>query len=170
MEILLNILLVVGILVGLLAIPLGLGGTFIVLGIGVLYDALHGFDVIGVPLLVTFLVLVILGEVQESILSSLVARRYGASRWGMFAAFAGGILGAILGSAVLPLIGTLIGSFLGAFILAFAVEWGVRSRQSDGQMAGFRAGLGAFIGRIASTAIKVAIGAAMAFVMLLRAF
>ena len=55
LEILMRFLLVLGFLVGLIFIPLGLSGNFIILGLCVLYDAAHRFVVFGFPLLALFL-------------------------------------------------------------------------------------------------------------------
>lgn len=156
-------------MVGLLLIPLGLGGTVVILVATILFDLVYGFDVIGLPLLGVFAGLVALGEVLEAILGSVVAVRYGAGRWGVFASFAGGILGAALGSGVVPVIGTLIGSFVGAFAGAVGAEWAVRRDRPDGFQEGLRAGVGTFVGKVGAVALKVAIGITMVSVTFVRA-
>lgn len=165
-----TVLLVVGLVVGLIAIPLGLGGTFILIGVAALYDLLHGFSVIGVPLLLVFLGLAILGEVIEAVLGSVVAQKFGARKWGMVGAFVGGIAGGVYGTPIMPVVGTIIGSILGAFVGAFALEFIARSRQADAAGGGLRAGYGAFIGRLSAGAIKFAIGIAITITVLIRVF
>jgi uncharacterized protein YqgC (DUF456 family) len=166
----LKVLLVSGLIVGLVAIPLGLGGTFIILGLAVLYDLSQDFTAIGVPWLIVFLVLAILGEVIESVLGSVVAQKFGARKWGMLGAFVGGIAGGIYGTPIMPVVGTLIGSILGAFAGAFVLEFIARSRQTDAAGGGLRAGYGAFIGRLSAGAIKFAIGVAITITVLIRVF
>lgn len=170
LEITLGILLVVGLLAGLVAVPLGLSGNFVILGIALLYDLAFDFEVLGPAWLIVFLVATILGEIVESFLGVVAARRYGAGRWGMLGAFAGGIGGAILGSGVVPVVGTILGSFAGAFAGALAGEYAARRRDPDGFREGMRAGWGAFAGRVAATGIKIAIGVTMAMIVLVRAF
>ena len=170
LEILMRIFLVIGLLVGMICIPLGLSGTFIVLGVTAVYDLLHGFHVIGIPLLLLFLGLCVVGEVIESFLGSVMARRFGAGKWGMVAAFVGGIVGAVVGNGVVPIVGALIGSFLGAFVGATAAEWAVRSREVGAARDGLRAGYGAFVGKVAASVIKMGIGAGIAVTALIRAF
>lgn len=166
-----GLLVVLGVvyLVGLLLIPLGLGGTVVILVGTILFDLVYGFDVIGLPLLGVFAGLVALGEILEAILGSLVAVRYGAGRWGVIASFAGGILGAALGSGVVPVIGTLIGSFVGAFLGAVGAEWAVRRDRPEGFQEGLRAGVGTFVGKVGAVAVKVAIGVTMVTVTFARA-
>jgi hypothetical protein len=79
----------------------------------------------------------------EAVLGMLVARGFGASRWGMIGAFAGGILGAVAGTAWVPLVGSLLGAAAGGFAGAFLGELlgGKTARQS------LRAGTGALVGR-----------------------
>jgi hypothetical protein len=156
-------------LVGLVLIPLGLGGTVVILIATALFDLTRGFEVVGIPLLVGFAVLVVLGEVLEAILGSVVAVRYGAGRWGVIASFVGGLVGAVVGSGVFPVVGTLVGSFLGAFLGAVGAEWAVRRRDPDALREGLRAGWGTFVGKVGAVAAKVAIGATMIVVTLVRA-
>lgn len=169
-EIALRIFLVVGLVGGLIAVPLGLSGNFIIVGVALLYDLAFGFEVFGPVWLVVFLIAAVLGEVVESLLGVVAARRYGAGRWGMLGAFVGGVVGAIAGSGVLPIIGTILGSFVGAFGGALAGEYLARREEPDGLRGGMRAGWGAFAGRVAAIGVKSAIGVAMVAVALVRAF
>ena len=150
--------------VGLLAIPLGLGGNFILLGAGLVVAIATGFREVGWIALVVAAVFVVLGELVETILGSLVAQRFGASRWGMLGAFAGGILGAAVGTAWLPVIGSLIGSFAGAAAGAVVLEMIAGKERNPG----LRAGWGAFLGKVLSTAFKLAIGIGWATFLVLR--
>ncbi|MCA9754730.1 MAG: DUF456 domain-containing protein [Candidatus Eisenbacteria bacterium] len=158
------VLLDIVLLAGVLAIPLGLGGNFILLGAGLVVAIVTGFQTVGWIALVVAAVFVILGEVVEAVLGSLVAQKFGASRWGMLGAFAGGILGAIAGTAWIPLIGSLIGSFVGAAAGAVALELATGKDRDPG----LRAGWGAFLGKVLSTAFKLAIGIGWAVFLVLR--
>ncbi len=143
--------------VGLIAIPLGLGGNFVLLGAALLVAAIGGFSEIGWIALVILLLAVVLGEVIEALLGSLVAQKFGASRWGVIGAFAGGIIGAIVGTPIFPLVGSLIGSFAGAALGAVGLELAAGKDHGPG----LRAGWGAFRGKVMATAFKVAVGMAI---------
>jgi uncharacterized protein YqgC (DUF456 family) len=140
---------------GLVMIPLGLPGLWVMVGAAILHRVAGRSDEMGVAFLALIAALALVAEIVEAVLGVAAARRYGASRWGMWGAFLGGIAGAIALSPILPLAGTLFGAFVGAFVGAFALEWW----KSRAFRASWRAGLGAFVGRVAATAVKVAIGA-----------
>lgn len=150
-----------GLVVGLLAIPLGLGGTFIILADAVLLGVVTGFERVGIWALVAMAALAIIGEVIESVLGVFTVRKFGASRWAMLGTFVGGIGGAILGSPILPVIGSLIGAFIGAFLGAFIAEI-IYRRQVQSSL---RAGWGAFVGRILAALIKFEIGIIMIIIV-----
>ncbi len=158
------VLLEVVLLGGLIAIPLGLSGNFIILGAALVVGVVTRLQVIGLWALVVMAIAVVIGELIESLLGSVMARRYGASKWGMLGAFVGGILGAILGTPLMPIIGTIIGSFVGAAACAVLFEW-IHLRQIRSSMP---AGWGAILGKLASSLIKVAIGLAMVVYLQLR--
>ena len=158
------VLLDIVLVAGLLAIPLGLGGNFILLGAGLVVAIVTGFREVGWVALVIATAFAVIGEIVEAILGSLVARRFGASRWGMLGAFVGGILGAVVGTAWLPVIGSLVGSFAGAAAGAIAAELAT----GKGRAPGLRAGGGAFLGKVLATAFKLAIGIGWATFLVLR--
>jgi len=142
---------------GLIAIPLGLSGNFIILGAILVTGLVTRFATISLWAILVMLGLVIAGEIIESFLGSLMAKRYGASKWGMLGAFVGGIAGAILGTPILPIIGSIVGSFIGAAAGAVLFEyWHLRQLEVS-----MPAGWGAVLGKLASSLIKIAIGLAM---------
>jgi len=149
---------------GLIAIPLGLSGTFIILGLAVLVGALGSFHTIPLWVLVIMAVLVVGAEVVESLLGSVMAKRFGATRWGMAGAFLGGLLGGAAGTAVLPVIGSIVGSFLSSALLAVFLEWWRARRLRESLPAGW----GALLGKALSTSMKMAIGFAMAIYIVVR--
>jgi len=166
------ILLDLVLIAGLFAIPLGLSGNFIILGAALIVALISKFQMIGWLALLIMAMAVIIGEIIESFLGSLMARKYGATGWGMSGAFLGGwggailggTLGAALGTIVFPVVGTLIGSFLGTAIGAILLEL---SRGSDTDK-GIRAGLGAFVGKVMASSFKIAIGLAMVIYIIIQ--
>jgi len=120
---------------GLVLVPLGLPGLWVMVG-GVLgYGALTGFRTIGVATIAIVLGLAFLGELV------------------------GGIAGAMVGVPV-PIVGSVIGAFTGAFVGAALFEYSV-SRTPG---VAVRAGWGAVLGRAAGAAAKIALGVVIAVI------
>ena len=150
-------LLVVAALVGLVLIPLGLPGLWlIVLGV-VGYGWLTDFRQVGAGLIGLAVGLAALGEVVEAWIGFRFARRFGGSRRAGWGALAGGLAGAIIGVPV-PVIGSVIGGFVGAFVGAALFEYS-NARRSN---VAARAGWGAVLGRAAAAALKLALGVVIA--------
>ena len=150
------VLLLCACLVGLVLIPFGLPGLWVIL-LGILgYGALTDFRTLGTGLIVLVIALPVLGEVFETWVGFRFAQRYGGSSRAGWGALLGGLVGAIVGVPV-PLIGSVVGGFVGAFLGAAIFEY-TRARHSDGAV---RAGWGAVLGRAAAAAVKMAIGIVM---------
>jgi uncharacterized protein YqgC (DUF456 family) len=137
--------LVLGIVVGLLLVPLGLPGLWVMVGAILLYGWMTGFRSLSVTLIVVILVLALVGEVIESWLGFRFAKRYGGSSRSGWGALIGGIVGAIVGVPV-PVIGSVIGAFLGSFVGAALFEY-TASRRLE---VATRAGWGSVVGRCSS--------------------
>jgi uncharacterized protein YqgC (DUF456 family) len=152
-ELLAILLLVTCSLVGLVLVPLGLPGLWVMVA-GVLgYGWLTGFHSVGVATIAVVVGLALLGEVTEAWLGFRFAKRYGASGRAGWGALVGGIIGAVIGVPV-PIIGSVIGAFVGSFAGA-AVFVYTRSRSADVAVG---AGWGAILGRAAAAATKIALG------------
>ena len=151
------VLLVGALLLSLILIALGLPGLWVMIASAVIYNILVGTAPIGWFTLVGVGVLALIAEIIEWTLSGKFARKYGGSRRAAWGAIIGGTLGAIMGFP-LPIIGPLIGAFAGSFIGALVGEVSAGGTHRDAT----RVAWGALIGRVAATAIKMAIGAAIA--------
>jgi len=139
--------------IGLLLIPLGLPGLWLIL-LGILgYGWLTNFQTLSAWFIGLATVLAILGEVFESWIGFRYAQKYGGSSRAGWGALVGGIVGAIVGVPV-PIIGSVIGGFVGAFVGAALFEY---TRQRHSGVAA-KAGWGAVLGRAAAAAVKMAIG------------
>lgn len=152
-----GITILVIVLVGsLLIVPLGLPGTWLMVGAALVYHvAVRG--AIGIGTVVGTAVLALIGELLEFSLAGRFSRKYGGSRRAAWGAILGGFAGALIGVPV-PIVGPVIGAFLGAFIGALVAELTVKG---DGRAAS-RAATGALLGRITAAAMKVAIGVVIA--------
>jgi uncharacterized protein YqgC (DUF456 family) len=147
------VLLVACALVGLLLIPLGLPGLWVIVGGVLLYGWLTGFSTVGVWTMAIALGLAFFGEAIEWWLGFRIAQRYGGSQSAGWGALIGGMAGAIVGVPV-PVIGSVIGAFVGSFLGAVAFEY-LRAQRAE---VALRAGWGAVVGRAVAAAAKMAIG------------
>jgi hypothetical protein len=152
-------LLVLGILAGLVLIPLGLPGLWVMVGAILLFGWLTDFRSLSVTLIAIVLALAAAGEIIETWLGFRFAKRYGGSSRSGWGALAGGIVGAIIGVPV-PVIGSVIGAFVGSFVGAALFEY-TASRRLD---VATRAGWGSVVGRAAAAAAKIALGVIIAVI------
>src|SRR2546426_1828773 len=105
------LLLGVCIILGLLLVPLGLPGLWVMVAGIVGYGWLTDFRSIGVATIAVVLGLAFLGEIIEAWLGFRFARTFGCSRRSAWGALSGGVVGAVMGVAV-PLLGSGIGAVL----------------------------------------------------------
>ena len=152
------VILLAGVLIlSLILIALGLPGLWVMIASAVVYNILIGETAIGWFTLVCVGLLAFVAEIIEWTLSGKFARKYGGSRRAAWGAVIGGTLGAILGFP-LPIVGPLIGAFAGSFIGALVGEVSSGASRKDSA----RVAWGALVGRVAATAMKMAIGCAIA--------
>lgn len=152
--------------VGIVIIPFGIPGTFLIFGNALIYAWLTDFAEITWAFLGVLLLIAILVELIEFFLGAAAAGKYGASKTGMFGAIVGGILGAIWGTGVVPLIGTLLGAFAGAFAGAALFEYAVTKDPEKS----IRVGFGAFLGSLGGKLTKIAAAVAMVVMVGVRIF
>lgn len=149
-------LLLAALFVGLLMIPFGLPGLWVMVGAVLVYSSWGPPNQIGITTVVIVALLAAAGEVLEFILTGRVVKKYGGSRRAGWGAIIGSIVGAFMGVPV-PLIGSMIGAFLGAFVGAWVAEITNRAEWRTAT----RVATGALIGRVAAVGGKVGIGCAV---------
>ena len=155
------VLLVSTFVAGLLLVPFGLPGLWvIVLGV-ILYAWWTGFQAIGIVTIATVVSLALLGELLELWTGFRLTQRYGGSRRAGWGAITGGLLGALIGVPI-PLLGSVIGAFVGAFLGAALFQYTYARSVSGAASAGW----GALLGRAAAAGLKIGLGLAMAVVTL----
>src|SRR5438093_5066095 len=101
-------------ILGLLLVPLGLPGLWVMVGGIVGYGWLTDFRSVGAATIGAVLGLAFLGEIVEWWLGFRLTRTFGASRRSAWGALVGGIVGALLGLPV-PIAGGVTVAVLGAF-------------------------------------------------------
>src|SRR5439155_6290667 len=144
-------------ILGLVLVPLGLPGLWIMVAGVVGYGWLTAFRSVGVATIAIVLGLALLGEVIEAWLGFRFARTFGGSRRSAWGALVGGIVGAVMGVPV-PVVGSVIGAFVGSFAGAALFEYSL-SRTPE---TAVRAGWGAVVGRATAVAAKIALGVVIA--------
>ncbi len=142
---------------GLLLVPLGLPGIWLIVGAVALYNPLTGTDAVGTVTIVGILLLATVAEVIEFTLAARYTKQYGGSKRAGWGAIVGGMVGAIVGVPI-PVIGSVIGAFVGSFAGALVAEWSRGTKTGPAT----RVATGALLGRVMATAAKVAIGMVMA--------
>src|SRR5438874_2424043 len=130
-------------ILGLLLVPLGLPGLWVMVGGIVGYGWLTGFRSVGVASIGAVLGLAFLGEIVEWWLGFRLTRTFGGSRRSAWGALVGGI-------------GAFLGSFAGAALFEYSL-----SRTTG---TAVRAGWGAVVGRAAAAAAKIALGIVIAVI------
>lgn len=161
-----NILFIIILVAALIAIPLGLPGTFIIFLASLVYGLITHFSQITQTLIWILLGIALFGELMEYFAGIFGAKKFGASKAGIIGAIVGGIIGGIMGTGILPLIGSVVGLLIGAFLGAFLMELAIKKKPAQA----LRAGWGTFTGRIGGILTKVILGIVMITLVLVRIF
>ncbi len=159
------LLLLAAVIGGLVMIPLGLPGIWLMILAGVGHHLLVAPPTIGWLTLGLLVVIALGAEWLEFSVAGRYTQKYGGSRRASWGAIAGGLVGAFVGIPV-PVIGSVIGAFAGAFIGALLGEY---SFEKNHQKA-TRAATGALIGRAVATAMKSLIGCLIGIWLLVAAW
>ncbi len=146
---------IIVVVIGVLAIPIGLPGNWLIAAVGLLGPALG----LGWAPFVVLLLLAGVAEGIEFLVFLRTTQRAGARKSGMWGAILGGLVGGVLGTAILPLIGSLIGAALGAMVGAAGFEL----LHSGGEARPLvKIGLGAFFGTLLGRLGKIVVGVVQA--------
>ena len=153
------------VLCGLVMIPLGLPGIWLMILAGAGHRLLVSPPTIG-WLTLGLLTLIALGaEWLEFSIAGKYTRKYGGSRRASWGAILGGLAGAFVGIPV-PVVGSVIGAFAGAFAGALIAEYSIEKRHDKAT----RAATGALIGRAVATALKSVAGCVIGGWLLMAAW
>jgi len=149
-------LLILVLVAGLLMLPLGLPGLWVMAGAVLLDAALVPSHVVKLWQGIALVAVAGVAELIELALAGRFARRYGGSRRAGWGAIIGSLVGAVVGVPV-PIVGSMVGAFVGAFAGAFVAEVSQRTQLAPAA----RVATGAMLGRVAATAMKIGIGCAV---------
>ena len=149
----------IAVIIGAIFVLLGLAGCILPVlpgpplsFVGLLLLALinHFLPPLTPTLIIVMAIITLAVTVAEYILPLVSAKRYGASKWGIW----GSVLGMAIGIFFSP-----FGMLLGAFIGAVAVEWLVQKEKGRA----IKAGWGVFIGSLVGTALKLGASGMMVY-------
>jgi uncharacterized protein YqgC (DUF456 family) len=133
------------------SIFLGIPGGWIAFGGIFVYDIATGFSTVGWKWLIVMAVILLVGELIESLLGLVYVAHKGATKWGVLGAFVGGIAGAIGGTFIVPFVGSIFFGLIGAFAFAVLFEY-LYYRSLDQAL---RTGFFAFIGKLGAMFVKM---------------
>ncbi len=179
-----TVVFVITLFVGVLATLVGLPGTALILLDTIIFSACHSFQRPPWWFLLILLVLSILAEVSDNLLSALGVKAGGGSSRTSLWALIGGVVGAIVGanfSPVLSLLGMtggLAGVVFGVIVppLALAAVGGFLAsyicelRTGKSPVEARKAGWAALVGRLAGVLFKVVVASVMVAIVLSMAF
>lgn len=151
---------------GVVIIPFGVAGTFIIVADALVYGLITGFDRVTLSFIGLLLAMALFVELIEALLGAVLAKRFGGSKWGMTGAIIGGFLGAVIGTPITPVLGTLFGGFIGAFVGALSLEWIHTSDWHNASKVGF----GAFLGALGGKVTKIVVAIIMVIMVGIRVF
>lgn len=162
--ILLILFLFVGLFLNVLTLP---GLWFMALSLGAYAWITTWNNYVGLPSMITMIVLAGIAEVIEFVAAGAGAKAAGASKWGMLGALVGGILGAIFLSFIpVPIVSTIVGLCLGCFLGAAGVEALLGTELKKSALIG----AGAAKGRFYAILIKICFGIVMLLIGAWAAF
>ncbi len=135
-----------------------LPANWIMLGLVALWKFLHPDTAhMGVLFFTLLIGLAVIGEILETGLQIVQAKKYGSTSSGTFAGVVGAIIGAIVLAPLFFGIGALIGALIGAWLGCFVMEK-LKGRPNNEAVS---AAFGAMMGRFLGTVCKCGIGGAM---------
>lgn len=153
---------------GVVLIPLGLPGQFVIVCAALACTLVVGSAVLPWWVFFVLLGLAVLAEAVEALFGLLTATRRQGSCRNALGGVAGGIAGAVAGSFVAPIIGSLVGAFAGTFLGASAVEMYRTRRIECAADVGRSAVLARVFGSICKVAIALGMMALVTAVLVLR--
>jgi uncharacterized protein YqgC (DUF456 family) len=151
---------------GVVIIFLGLPGTFLILGVSLLFAWLTGFATIQWSFLGLLLGIALLAELVEFGLGAAAARKFGSSKAGLFGTIIGAFVVGILATPIVPPIGMILGALVGAFLGAVLFEF---VATGDWHRS-LRAGSGAFWGTLGGRAFKILAAVIMLLLLAMRIY
>lgn len=167
MFVIAHIFYILSLLTGLVLVPLGFPGTWLIVLSALVYSLASDFNSHSSDWVVVLIAggLALMGELLEFGIGVVGSKKLNVSNGAILASIVGGILGAVIGVPVF-LLGPLIGLLIGVFAGALAYEWYV---QKDVRLA-LKSALGAFFSRVTALFVKTVLALGMVVYLLVKTF
>jgi len=162
-----HIVYVLLLLIGLLLVPLGLPGTWLMVVVAFVYSMLTDFQTgqNDIWVLVVIVALAILAELFEFGIGVIGSKKLKVSNKAIISSLIGGFIGAILGFPII-LIGSLIGLLIGVFVGAFIYE----IFEQKNFIKALTTSMACFFSRVTAMFVKTAIAFAIVVYLLMKTF
>lgn len=159
------VLFILGLLTGLVLVPLGLPGTWLIVGLSVVYSLFRDFQAGRNDFWVLLVVILLAGiaELLELGIGIIGARKFKVSSGAIVFSIIGGVIGAAIGVPMM-MIGGLLGLFIGVFAGAFAFEM----LQSKDYRLALQGALATFFCRITALFVKTFVAFMMVIYLLTK--
>lgn len=142
----------------------GLPGNVVLFLTVLSYAFYDDFVHIGWQALAIVLGSILLGELVETLMGAIWAKREKASRVAVGAAVIGTILGGIAGTMLVPVLGSIVGAFLGGFLGSYIAEYRVTSDKGQA----WRVAKSVFKGQLLGVVVKFSIAVATIVYLLIH--
>lgn len=162
-----HILFIVLLLIGLILVPLGFPGGWLIVALSFVYSLVDDFSPGKNDFWVLFVVilLAVMGELMEFGISIVTSKKWQVSNSAIIASLVGGFVGALIGAPI-AFVGSLIGLLLGAFFGAFIYEI-VATRDLK---ISLKTSIATFFSRVTALFVKTVITLAMIIYLLIETF
>lgn len=150
----------------LASLVLGVPGTFLIVGIALVYAWATGFAAVHWSTIGWLVLMAVIGEGVELVASGAGAAGARPSRRVTIGALVGALVGGIVGAPVFFGVGALFGALLGAFAGAFLVVRSEGGTVSESVTIGFAAMKGRLLGFILKAALAVVMVVVLALAVL----
>ncbi len=147
--------------VSVVATAVRLPGTWVIVAAAAGYGWLTEWEYIGGTLIGVLIGVAVFAELLELGMSTLTARKAGASRRAAWGALIGGFVGMFIFSLPLPLIGTMFGALAGCFVGALVAEFTVKGEFVQGAKVGTFSAIGFVLGIVSKIALAMVMSAAL---------
>jgi uncharacterized protein YqgC (DUF456 family) len=151
-------------LLSLFSMVVGIPGIWILVAVALIYALATHFTAMTWFYLLLCVGLAALGEIVESFLGVAMVAKRGGGKQGMLGTFLGGLLGAIIGAPLAPPLGSILLGFAGAFAGAVVGQY-IAYRNLD---AAVRVGFWAFMGKALAIVVKLGLGFAIFWIIVIR--
>lgn len=147
MDYVITIAIVLIAIISIILVWINLPGTFVLLVSIFCIDRFTDYQELPENFLITMLIVFMLLEVIEFLLSAVMVKFQGGKNSSAFLSILGAIVGAIIGSFILPIIGTFLGLIIGSYLVTYYNEKNLGKNSQEATQIAISTTLGYLIGK-----------------------